>query len=526
MKKRILTAILTVTMLVSLACAMTVSAFANDGVDNKVEYYATAGSEVCWSLNESRGFSVISILQTRGDIPGGLHTSIGSDGQLYLFGKPDKAGTYEFDFTVHVENDELGDWDDMIYVTLHVEPEAAEDVTLPTYYATLDAGKYVRIPFDMGCSGHISDSTLRWGNLPDGMSGTGNENSLYIEGTPCKAGVYEFAFAAYNGYDHYWAIQPCRITVIGNSAPVITKQPTGEYVEVGHDTCFVAKADNATKITWLFVSKDSKAVINACDGPSYFRGLIVSGCYDELLDLDNVPMSMDGWYAEAKFEGPGGITYSAPAFIYVCEPEPYRPPELAVPVIRTQPGSAKLNPGETATLSVNAYAPDGNALTYQWYKNDENSNRGGQEIVGATGSSLSVSYEEGTHYYYCVVYNNTRTMTSKGVITSVAFIDGAPQTVITAAPAETSAPAPTVTPAPAPAETPAPAAAEAVPTAAPASSSSGASVTAEQVANRSAEKADHTVAFLVSGVVAVAMICATLLISTGRRRRDSDRDEI
>jgi len=57
----------------------------------------------------------------------------------------------------------------------------------------------------------------------------------------------------------------------------------------------------------------------------------------------------------------------------------------------------------SGTLSVTAEAADGSPLTYQWYSNTTNSNKGGTAISGANKSSFTIptSLPAGTYYYFC-----------------------------------------------------------------------------------------------------------------------------
>jgi len=62
--------------------------------------------------------------------------------------------------------------------------------------------------------------------------------------------------------------------------------------------------------------------------------------------------------------------------------------------------------GTAEPLTVEASVSDGGELTYQWYRNNVDSNGGGTEIEGAVESTYTPSTEEpGTTYYYVVVTN-------------------------------------------------------------------------------------------------------------------------
>lgn len=83
------------------------------------------------------------------------------------------------------------------------------------------------------------------------------------------------------------------------------------------------------------------------------------------------------------------------------------PADAAKPTINAQPQSATVNVNDPSpVLSVDASANDGGTLTYQWYKNSENSNSEGTEIEGADEKNFSApTYLAGTTYYYAVITN-------------------------------------------------------------------------------------------------------------------------
>ncbi len=59
----------------------------------------------------------------------------------------------------------------------------------------------------------------------------------------------------------------------------------------------------------------------------------------------------------------------------------------------------------TSTMSIAATAGDSNPLTYQWYRADNDTIRGGREIKGATDSEYTTVAGE-SYYYYCVAFNS------------------------------------------------------------------------------------------------------------------------
>lgn len=62
--------------------------------------------------------------------------------------------------------------------------------------------------------------------------------------------------------------------------------------------------------------------------------------------------------------------------------------------------------GTAEPLSIDASVEDGGTLSYQWYRNNVDSNGGGTAIEGAVDSSFTPpTSEAGTTYYYVVVTN-------------------------------------------------------------------------------------------------------------------------
>lgn len=306
-----------------------------------------------------------------------------------------------------------------------------------------------------------------WGSYPPGLTIIAqNDGSLMLVGTPTQAG--------------YWRVTQCvearnpqvmggktweesydiRITIeSAGQAPVITKHPAGETVAELGWTEFIAYANDAKYIRWQLVNQANGQIINAADAPTFFPGIKVTGADSTTLVFENVPLSLDNWAARCVFSNDIGEVTTSSAPIRVVKTE------LKAPVINTQPVALELEYGAKGTLSFEATSPDGNLLTYQWYKNSEPSRNGGDAIYGAYGTSLTVDYEYGTFYYYCVIRNTKGNESASPVATELVAVTGkgAPAPAPTEAPVETPAPteapvetpAPTEAPAPAPAEAPA-----------------------------------------------------------------------
>ena len=97
----------------------------------------------------------------------------------------------------------------------------------------------------------------------------------------------------------------------------LTKSPTGEIVDEHGSAIFIARADNATSISWRFVSPDTTVTYTDTEALSAFPGLSIEGLGTERIKLINIPYAMNGWKAQAKFEGYGGPVLSSGAPITV-----------------------------------------------------------------------------------------------------------------------------------------------------------------------------------------------------------------
>ena len=96
----------------------------------------------------------------------------------------------------------------------------------------------------------------------------------------------------------------------------VTKNPTGETVTPGGKTWFIAHADNATQLTWIFTGPQGQ-VCNLRETMAANPGLYLEELEQDTLAVSNIPQSLDGWSVQARFDGPGGSAVTAPALITV-----------------------------------------------------------------------------------------------------------------------------------------------------------------------------------------------------------------
>ena len=110
---------------------------------------------------------------------------------------------------------------------------------------------------------------------------------------------------------------PTPATMFG-PAPVITKNPTSESLSVGGRTWFIAHADNATRIFWLMLSPEGE-YYTLEDAMALHPGLELEALEEDTLALRNVPLSLNGWAAVARFDGGGTYVVTSPAYVTVAD---------------------------------------------------------------------------------------------------------------------------------------------------------------------------------------------------------------
>jgi hypothetical protein len=89
--------------------------------------------------------------------------------------------------------------------------------------------------------------------------------------------------------------------------------------------------------------------------------------------------------------------------------------------IAEHPASATVEQGAiSGSLEVTATTTVG-TLTYQWYRNTENSSEGGMAVSGATAAAMTIPIDltTGTYFYYCLVGISGRSVKKK---TNVAVV--------------------------------------------------------------------------------------------------------
>ena len=110
--------------------------------------------------------------------------------------------------------------------------------------------------------------------------------------------------------------EPTAAPVQSGPQVVVTKNPTSEALGVGEKTWFIAHASNALALTWEILDPQGN-VYSLADAMSRHPGLKLEALEKDTLAVSNVPQSLNGWGARARFDGQGNTAYSDIATLYV-----------------------------------------------------------------------------------------------------------------------------------------------------------------------------------------------------------------
>jgi Immunoglobulin domain/Cohesin domain len=142
-------------------------------------------------------------------------------------------------------------------------------------------------------------------------------------------------------------------------APVITSQPTNQFVGVGENATFTVTASGAPPLNYQWFFNDTNNPI--------------AGATNNSLTLVNLQTNQSGNYF-VQVADPYGPTLSSIAVLTVS----------SLPRIASQPVSQTVLLGGIATFTVSAYSA-AQPLTYEWYFNTTNL------LIGVTNAFLTVS---------------------------------------------------------------------------------------------------------------------------------------
>ena len=109
---------------------------------------------------------------------------------------------------------------------------------------------------------------------------------------------------------------PFTPTPVPGPAVLITKNPSSESLAIGGKTWFIAHAENAYSLTWELVDPDGN-IHSVSDAMAQHSGLLLEVLEGDTIAVSNVPLSLNGWGVQARFDGQGNSATTSPAYIYV-----------------------------------------------------------------------------------------------------------------------------------------------------------------------------------------------------------------
>ncbi len=219
-------------------------------------------------------------------------------------------------------------------------------------------------PFTVTTTGYPTDTLSESGPLPNSVTFTDNGNgTATLTGIPAAgtAGSYPITITASNGVGTPYTQQ---FTLVVDSAPIITTQPTSQTVSPGQTATFTAAASGTPTPTvqWL-ISTDGGITFND-----------IPGATSTTYVTPATTTSDNGEQFEAVFINAVGSATTNIATLTVNQ----------LPVITQQPGNQTVNAGQTGTFT--AAASSNPAATVQW----QISTNGGatfSNIPGATSTT-------------------------------------------------------------------------------------------------------------------------------------------
>ena len=165
-------------------------------------------------------------------------------------------------------------------------------------------------------------------------------------------------------------------------------------------------ADETSYHTYI----DAKAKATKIKATGYSSAYTITANGQALSNGEESVINVE-WNSEGKMNvdlvvSKGGYTETTYKICYEKEPA------TDAPTVLLQPKSADYLQGDKADALKTKASANGK-VSYQWYKNSQNSENGATAIAGATGESYMPSTEAvGTTYYYCKFTNGTHSSIS------------------------------------------------------------------------------------------------------------------
>lgn len=219
--------------------------------DKEIHEVATAGVYKWITITADSDGAVTEVVQTDGRLPPGMSLGMNQDVSC-LVGTPTTPGTYILTGETHYADDAVS-WKYTWSVRLFVDVAATPTPTPTTAPTTVPTTAPTTVP--------TTGTTTAPTNTPTPTN------------TPAPTA----------------------------GAPIITKQPTKETVEVGGSATFVANATGWAWCAWRFLSPDGKTEVIFDVTADKFPGLTITGGNSTTMYLTNIPMELNGWKAVCLF---------------------------------------------------------------------------------------------------------------------------------------------------------------------------------------------------------------------------------
>ncbi len=227
---------------------------------------------------------------------------------------------------------------------------------------------------------------------------TGNEFIGGVAGNNNGTVTNSYSTCTVNSVNHGGGVVGHNNEVVGVSSTI----ENSYYLAQSGITGVGRKYDNATIINvGSFAAAENSAIdwdLGTHDGSTYYISLQDALNFGALAynRTDPAPTILaKGW--EVQTDTNGGYPMYSDKAIRAADPTITTPLEAAVYTPDDMDATA---------LDATATVTDGGQLSYQWYRNTENSSANGTEIVGETAASFTPPIDElGTIYYYCIVKN-------------------------------------------------------------------------------------------------------------------------
>jgi len=197
-------------------------------------------------------------------------------------------------------------------------------------------------------------------------------------------------------------------------APEILTQPQSQTVDLSSQTALsvTAKQPSSGTLSYQWYSNDT----NAATGGT----LIPNATNNTYTVPTGVPGPNYYYVIVTNTTQQSGNPVTASTTSQVATITVREATDAQAPTITRQPENVTVNTGDPASLSVNATAPQGGTLSYQWYRVDSDivGEQDGTSIPDATESTYSAPTQNaGVQTYYVVVTNTDNSQTGNKTAT-------------------------------------------------------------------------------------------------------------